>query len=87
MTIIRENKKKSAAIGLKINDRFILGLENKSYLKKEIKLNLEGLELTDEVYKGSDSPTFFIERKDKKVFNAVIKKGYKGEPSFKFEEL
>ena len=71
----------------KTNDGFILGLENKSYLKREIKLNLEGLELTDEAYKGNDSPKFFIERKDKKVFNAVIKKGYKGEPSYKFEEL
>ena len=71
----------------KTNDGFILGLENKSYLKREVKLNLEGLELTDEAYKGSDSPTFSIERKSKKVFNAVIKKGYKGVPSYKFEEL
>ena len=39
------------------------------------------------MYKGRGSPTFFIEPKGKKVFNATNKKGYTGVLSYKFETL
>ena len=71
----------------KTSDGYILGIENKSYRKLKVKLNIEGLELTDTEFKGSDSPTFYLERKEKKVFNAVTIKGHGGNVSFKFEEL
>ena len=70
---------------LEINEGYIIGLENKSKKKMKLKLALEGLELTDSLYKGRNSPTFFIEPKEKKTFNAVIKNRFKGDLSFKFE--
>ena len=70
---------------LEINEGYIIGLENTSKKKMKLKLNLEGLELTDSLYKGRNSPTFFIEPKEKKTFNAVIKNRFNGDLSFKFE--
>ena len=70
-----------------ITGGYIIGLENKSKKKLRLKLNIEGLELTDTMYKGRGSPTFFIEPKEKKVFNAKVKKGYTGDLFYKFETL
>ena len=70
-----------------ITGGYIIGLENKSKKKLRLKLNIEGLELTDAMYKGRGSPTFFIEPKEKKVFNAKVKRGYSGDLSYKFETL
>ena len=66
---------------------YIIGLENKGKRKLRLKLNIAGLQLTDSMYKGRDSPTFFIEPKEKKIFNAKIKKGYTGDLSYQFETL
>ena len=70
---------------LEINNGYIIGLENTSKKKIKLRLTLEGLELTDSLYKGRISPTFFIEPKEKKTFNAVIKNRFNGDLSFKFE--
>ena len=67
-----------------INNGYILGLENKSKQKLRCKLNIEGLILTDTIYKGRGSPTFYIEPKEKKIFNATIIQDYKGDLSFQF---
>ena len=50
-----------------------------------LRLVLEGLELTDSIYKGRISPSFFISPKEKKTFSAVVKDRYKGDLLFKFE--
>ena len=70
-----------------ITGGYIIGLENIGKKKLRVKLNIEGLQLTDSMYKGRGSPTFFIEPKEKKVFNAVILKGYTGDLSYQFETL
>ena len=70
---------------LEINNGYIIGLENTSKKKMKLRLMLEGLELTDSLYKGRNSPTFFIEPKEKKTFNAMIKNRFNGDLSFKFE--
>ena len=70
-----------------ITGGYIIGLENIGKKKLRVKLDIEGLTLTDSMYKGRGSPTFFIEPKEKKVFNAIIKKGYTGDLSYKFETL
>ena len=70
---------------LEINEGYIIGLENTSKKKMKLKFSLDGLELTDSLYKGRDSPTFYIEPKEKKTFNAVIKNRFNGDLSFKFE--
>ena len=70
---------------LEINEGYIIGLENTSKKKIKLKFSLDGLELTDSLYKGRDSPTFYIEPKEKKTFNAVIKNRFNGDLSFKFE--
>ena len=70
---------------LEINNGYIIGLENTSKKKLKLRLMLEGLELTDSLYKGRNSPTFFIEPKEKKTFNAIIKNRFNGDLSFKFE--
>ena len=70
---------------LETNDGYIIGLENTSTKKIKIKLVLEGLELTDSNYKGRSSPIFFIDRREKKTFNAVVKNKYNGDISFRFE--
>ena len=70
---------------LEINEGYIIGLENTSKKKLKLKLSLDGLELTDSIYKGRSSPTFFIEPNEKKTFNAVIKNRFNGDLSFKFE--
>ena len=70
---------------LEINEGYIIGLENTSKKKLKLKLSLDGLELTDSLYKGRNSPTFFIEPKERKTFNAVIKNRFNGDLSFKFE--
>ena len=70
---------------LEIDDGYLIGLENTSKKKMKLKLVLEGLELTDSIYKGRSSPTFFIDPKEKKTFTAVIKNRFKGELLFKFE--
>ena len=70
---------------LEINEGYIIGLENTSKKKIKLKLTLEGLELTDSIYKGRNSPTFYIEPKEKKTFNAVIKNRFNGDLLFKFE--
>ena len=67
-----------------INNGYILGLENKSKQKLRCKLNIEGLILTDTIYKGRGSPIFYIEPKEKKIFNATIIQDYKGDLSFQF---
>ena len=67
-----------------INNGYILGLENKSKQKLRCKLNIEGLILTDTICKGRGSPTFYIEPKEKKMFNATIIQDYKGDLSFQF---
>ena len=72
---------------LEINEGYIIGLENNSKKKLKLKLSLDGLELTDSLYKGRNSPTFFIEPKERKTFNAVIKNRFNGDLSFKFELL
>ena len=69
---------------LEINNGYIIGLENKSKKKMKLRLLLEGLELTDSYYKGRDS-LVFIDPKEKKTFNTVIKNRFKGDLSFKFE--
>ena len=63
---------------------YILGLENKGKKKLRCKLNLEGLTLTDTMYKGRGSPTFYIDPQEKKVFNSNIIKDFKGDFSFQF---
>ena len=71
-----------------ITGGYILGLENRSARKIRVKLNIEGLELTDAAFKGrGSSPSFFIDPKEKKVINAVIKKGYTGDLSYNFESF
>jgi len=71
-----------------ITGGYILGIENRSYRKIRVKLNIEGLELTDATFKGrGSSPSFFLDPKEKKVINAVIKKGYTGDLSYNFESL
>ena len=70
---------------LEINNGYIIGLENTSKKKIKLRLTLEGLVLTDSLYKGRISPTFFIEPKEKKTFNAEIKNRFNGDLSFKFE--
>ena len=70
---------------LEINEGYIIGLENTSKKKLKLKLSLDGLELTDSLYKGRSSPTFYIEPKEKKTFNATIKNRFNGDLSFKFE--
>ena len=70
-----------------ISGGYIIGIENRSKKKKRVKLNIEGLELTDAAYRGRGSPSFFIDPKDKKIINAKIKNGYTGDLSFQFEEL
>ena len=70
-----------------ITGGYIIGLENIGKKKLRVKLNIEGLNLTDAMYKGRGSPTFFIEPKEKKIFNAVINKGYSGDLSYQFETL
>ena len=67
-----------------IKNGYILGLENKGKQKLRCKLNIEGLTLSDAMYKGRGSPTFFIEPKERKIFNATIIKDYEGELSFQF---
>ena len=67
-----------------INNGYILGLENKSNNKLRCKLNLEGLTLTDTIYKENGSPIFYLDPREKKIFNAVINKDYKGDISFQF---
>ena len=61
-----------------INNRFILGLENIGNKKLRCKLNLEGLRIEN------DSQTFYINPKEKKIFNTVINNEYKGNISFQF---
>ena len=51
----------------------------------KLKLVLEGLELTDSIYKGRTSPIFYIDPKEKKTFSAVIKNRFNGDLLFKFE--
>ena len=70
-----------------ISGGYIIGIENRSKKKKRVKLNIEGLELTDAAYRGRGSPSFYIDSKDKKIINAKIKSGYSGDLSFQFEEL
>jgi hypothetical protein len=70
-----------------ISGGYIIGIENRSKKKKRVKLNIEGLELTDAAYRGRGSPSFYIDPKDKKIINAKIKNGYSGDLSFQFEEL
>ena len=70
---------------LEINDGYIIGIENTSKQKMKMKLVLEGLDLTDSNYKGRSSPTFFIDPKEKKTFQAAIKEKYTGDVLFKFE--
>ena len=70
-----------------ISGGYIIGIENRSKRKKRVKLNIEGLELTDAAYRGRGSPSFYIDPKDKKIINAKIKRGYSGDLSFQFEEL
>ena len=70
---------------LQMNNGYIIGLENTSKKEMKLWLMLEGLELTDSLYKGRNSPTLFIERKEKKTFNAMIKIRFNGDLSFKFE--
>ena len=71
---------------LEINEGgYIIGLENTSKKKIKLKLSLEGLELTDSLYKGRSSPTFYIEPKERKTFSSVIKDRFNGDLSFKFE--
>ena len=67
-----------------IKNGYILGLENKGKKKLRCKLNTEGLTLTDTMYKGRGSPTFYLDPGEKKVFNANINKDYKGDLSFQF---
>ena len=70
---------------LEINDKYIIGLENTANKKMKLRLVVEGLELTDATYKGRNSPLFYIDPKEKKTFNAVIKNRFNGELSFRFE--
>ena len=67
-----------------IKNGYILGLENKGNKKLRCKLNLEGLTLIDSINKGKDSPYFYIEPNEKKIFNAVMNEEYKGDLSFQF---
>ena len=67
-----------------INNGYILGIENKGKKKLGCKLNLEGLTLTDTIYKGRNSPSFYLSPQEKKIFNATIIKDYKGDLSFQF---
>ncbi len=67
-----------------LKNGYILGLENRGKKKLRCKLNLEGLKLTDSMYKGRSSPTFYMDPKEKKIFNAEIIKDYKGDLSFQF---
>jgi hypothetical protein len=66
------------------NNGYILGLENKGNKKLRCKLNIEGLTLTDSVYKGRGSPSFYIEPKEKKIFNANVIRDFEGDLSFQF---
>ena len=70
-----------------ISGGYIIGIENKSKKKKRVRLNIEGLELTDAAFRGRGSPSFYIDPKDKRIINAKIKSGYSGDLSFQFEEL
>jgi len=70
---------------LEIDDGYLIGLENTSKKKMKLKLVLEGLELTDSIYKGRTSPIFYIDPKEKKTFSAVIKNRFNGDLLFKFE--
>ena len=70
---------------LEINDKYIIGLENTANKKMKLRLVVEGLELTDATYKGRNSPLFYIDPKEKKTFNAVIKNRFNGDLSFRFE--
>ena len=45
---------------LETEDGYLIGLENTSIKKMRLRLVLEGLELTDSIYKGRISPSFFI---------------------------
>ena len=67
-----------------LKNGYILGLENRGKKKLRCKLNIEGLKLTDSMYKGRSSPTFYMDPKEKKIFNAEIIKDYKGDLSFQF---
>ena len=67
-----------------IKNGYILGLENKGYKKLRCKLNLNGLTLNDNLYKGRSSFDFNIEPKEKIIFNAIINEEYKGDLSFQF---
>ena len=70
---------------LEIDGGYLIGLENTSKKKLKLKFSADGLELTDSLYKGRNSPTFYIEPKEKKTFSAVIKNRFNGDLSFKFE--
>ena len=71
-----------------INGGYILGLENRSARKIRVKITVEGLDLTDTAFKGrGSSPSFYIDPKEKKVINTVIKKGYTGKCSYTFESF
>ena len=80
-----DNEPSLVQYSLEINGGYIIGLENTSKQKMKIKLVLEGLDLTDSNYKGRNSPIFFIDPKEKKTFQAIIKDKYTGDVLFKFE--
>ncbi len=49
---------------------------------------MERLDLIDTAFKGrGSSPSFYLDPKEKKVINTVIKKGNTGECSYTFESF
>ena len=67
------------------NNSYVIGLENTSNYRIALSINLEGLDILDNAYKGKSKPSFIINAKEKKVFNVKVKSNYSGNVSFQFE--
>ena len=68
------------------NNSYVIGLENRyPNYRFNLAINLVGLDILDNAYKGQSKPTFTINPQEKKVFNVRIKSNYSGNVSFQFE--
>ena len=70
---------------LEKSNGYTIGLANEGPKKEKLKLILEGLEFSDAANRGrSVSASFYIGPGEKRVFNTIVKKRYRGELSFEF---
>ena len=67
------------------DNSYTIGLENRSKYGFKLCINLEGLDVIDNAYKGMSKPVFTINAYEKKVFNVKAKNNYYGNISFQFE--